>query len=214
MFQFVREMARAVANLSLPIKFLIGVAILVEFIVITQWEHISPPKSPVPPPQVAAVAPPKIEPHQLVQPTQPSAPVAATPTKDAIAISRQMERAIIAEPNVLPDGVISGGGRTFRLYGIKQLDSKRVCTKASGDRWACGLHAYATLRNTIAKKTIICDPKTILGTMVLARCRLGSVDLALTLVQNGLIETDEPTDIDLSKAQAVAKIAKIGIWDR
>ncbi len=132
---------------------------------------------------------------------------------DEAAIARHMQRVIFAEPSVQPDGSISGNGRVFHLYGIKQFDSKKLCTRASGERWACGLHAYATLRNTVAKKTIVCDPRTIVGNAVSATCRVGTLDLALMLIREGLVEADDIGDVELSRAQALAKISKVGIWD-
>jgi endonuclease YncB( thermonuclease family) len=121
---------------------------------------------------------------------------------------------VIVEPEIQANGSIIGNGQILYLYGIKQFDSKNVCTRASGERWACGLHAYATLRNATAHKTIICDPKKILQNAVSAICRLGTTDVALTLIRDGLAELDENIeDTEMVNAQAFAKSRKLGIWD-
>ena len=217
MYRVAHEIYRAVAKLPRTVKFIVGAAILIEFIVITNWEKLSftevSPSS-APPLAVAprSTEPSRIEPQQKLATADSAPPTTAVPV--VATLSKRMERFVITEPNVQSDGAISGNGWTFHLYGIKQFDSKALCTKASGDRWACGLHAYATLRNTIAKGTITCDPKTATGNTVTASCRMGAVDIALMLVQEGLVEADDTSDPVLAKAQAFAKLKKIGIWDR
>jgi endonuclease YncB( thermonuclease family) len=130
-------------------------------------------------------------------------------------IAKRLARFIITEPKAQSDGSISGGRETVFLYGIKQFDSKKLCTRASKERWACGLRAYATLRNEIARKTIVCDPKTLLPNAVNAICRIGTTNVALALVRDGIVELDDNADDDeLAKAQASAKSAKLGVWDR
>jgi endonuclease YncB( thermonuclease family) len=126
-----------------------------------------------------------------------------------------MARLIIEEPIAQPNGSIIGNHKTLYLHGVKPFDSKKVCARASGERWACGLQAYATLRNTVAKKTIACDPKTLLPNAVTATCHIGATNVALVLVRDGLVELDDNADdADLANAQAFAKNRKLGIWDR
>lgn len=212
--QTLREIVRAVVALPLAVKVLIGVAVLIEFVVVTQWERLpfrqvhSPVVSKVP------VSPPEPEQNSFNFPEVLPADKVMTAAVEA-ALAKRMARVVIEEPTVQANGIITGGGQTLYLYGIKAFDSKAVCTRASGERWACGLHAYATLRNAIAKKTIVCDPKTLLPNAVSAICHLGTTDIALALVRDGLVEVDDKaTDSEMAKAQAFAKNQKIGIWDR
>jgi endonuclease YncB( thermonuclease family) len=207
-------MVRAVAMLPLAAKVLIGLAILIEFVVITQWEHLtvgSPPAATTP---KATLSPQKPEQRSFDFPdARPDEKIQAAAIEADLA--KRMARVVIDEPNVEANGSIIANGQAIYLYGIKQFDSKKVCTKASGDRWACGLHAYATLRNSIAHKKIICDPKTILPNGVSAICRLAATDIALTLVRDGLAELDgNIVDAEMVKAQAFARSQKLGIWDR
>ena len=209
-----REMVQAVAMLPLAAKVLIGLAILAEFVVITQWEHLTFRSPPAPVTLKATISPQKPEQRSFSFSEAPAAEKTRAAEVEA-SLAKRMARVFIDEPNVEANGSIIANGQAFHLYGIKQLDSKKVCTKASGDRWACGLHAYATLRNSIAHKKIICDPKTILSNGVSAICRLGATDIALTLVRDGLAELDgNIVDAEMVKAQAFAKSQKLGIWDR
>ncbi len=222
MIRIVREMIRAVAMLPLPVKFFVALFISVIFVVVTQWERLNlvaqwqrlTVKRPsiLDTPKVA-ISPQQSEQRSFDFPDAPPADKAQTAAVEAYLIKR-MARLVIEEPMAQANGSIIGNGQTLYLYGIKQFDSKKVCTKTSGERWACGLHAYATLRNAIARKTIVCDPKKILPNGVSAICRIGTTDVALTLVRDGLAELDENIkDTEMVNAQAFAKSRKLGIWD-
>jgi endonuclease YncB( thermonuclease family) len=131
------------------------------------------------------------------------------------ALAKRMERIVVTDPQVQPDGTIMAKGQAIYLYGINPFDSKQLCTKSSKERWACGLHAYADLRNSVAQKTIICDPKSIRPGGVTAACRLGETNIAAMLVGHGLAEVAQGvTDSDLLKAQDSARAQRLGIWDR
>ena len=210
MRRFLREMVRAIAQLSLPIKIAIGAAIVVEFIVITQWEHLwsgSPSHAALPAPA---------QPPQPKLPSEPSNVDKSLSDQQAQAfLIRRMAPISITDPKIERDGRINEGGRYLSLYGVKPFDAKTVCTRSSGERWACGLHAYATLRNELAHKTIVCEPKKIVDEGLSVLCRLDNQDVAAILVRQGLAEvTDAGVSNELLGAQAEARKKKIGIWDR
>lgn len=205
-------MAQAPATLPLWLKIFIGLFIGAEFFVITQWEWIF---SRQPPALMSSVdtAPQKAQPRFDFPDTSPKDEAKTAAIQAQLA--KRMERITIAEPKVQPNGTILYNGQTIYLYGIKHFESSKVCTRSSGERWACGLHAYATLRNTVANKKIICAPKQILPNGVSASCTLGQSDIALTLVREGLVELDENAqNPEFVNAQASAKSQKIGIWDK
>ena len=198
----------------MTIKLLIGLAILVAFVVVTQWDNLVNVRPPAPAASKVSSAPKLPEQRSFNFPETPPAEKARAAEVGAL-LAKRMARVTIEEPNVQADGSISGNGQTLHLYGIKQFNSKTLCRRASGEPWACGLHAYAMLRNTIANETIVCDPKTLLPNSVAATCRVGSTDIALMLVRNGLAELDNNIDdADLVNAQASAKSQRLGIWDR
>jgi endonuclease YncB( thermonuclease family) len=214
MIRLLREMVRELVRLPLAIKVLVGVAIAIEFVVITQWDNLNFKSHPAPPaPKVAStVTPPDRPPFDF-----PEAPPAVKAQAAAVeaALSKRMARIVIDDPKVQADGSIIGNGETLYLYGIKPFNSKMVCTKPSGEKWACGLHAYATLRNTLVHKTIVCDPKKILPNSISAVCHLGPADVAAMLAHDGLVELDADfDDPDLAAAQSYAKSRKLGVWDR
>ena len=131
------------------------------------------------------------------------------------AVAKRLEPITIADPVVRPNGTIFANGKTLYLYGIRPFDSRDLCTKASGERWACGLHAYAELRNSTAHKTITCDPKTILPNGVTAICTMEATDIAVALVRDGLARVDDTLAYKaLLDAQEFAESKKLGIWDR
>jgi endonuclease YncB( thermonuclease family) len=214
MMRVLREIVRAVAGFPLLVKFLIGLAILIAVVVVTQWDRLPFKEPPAPAAPQETASPQKPDQRFSDFPDAPPADQAQSAAVEA-ALAKRMARIVIEEPIVQSNGAITGNHQTLYLYGIKRFDSKTVCTHASGDRWACGLHAYATLRNSIAKKTIVCDPKTLLPNAVSAVCRLGTTDVALALVRDGLVEVDDNVDdAELAKAQAFAQNKKLGIWDR
>jgi len=209
-----REMVREMARLPLLAKIGIGLIIPAIFVVVTQWERLTFRAPPILAPPKGSLLVPTPEVHFNNFHMPPSDDKIPTTVADATP-SKRLARLEIADPKVQADGSILGGGETLYLYGIMPFNSKAVCVRASGDRWACGLHAYATLRNSIAKKTIVCDPQVVLPSAVNAVCRLGTTNVALMLVRDGLVQVDENVgDAEMIQAQAFAKSKKLGIWDR
>jgi endonuclease YncB( thermonuclease family) len=207
-------MAQAFAKLPFTIKLLVAVFLIAEFVVITQWEKLPFGHSarPVVAKQAAAVQQPK-------HPSPAALKSAATDKLLAAAaqqhIIKRMNPIVLIDPQVQADGSIHHKGQRLYLYGIKPFNSKQVCTRATGERWACGLEAFATLHNEVAKKTIVCDPKEIRPDGIGATCRMDGVNIALVLVQKGLAALDgSATAIELLNAQDSAKRQKLGIWSR
>jgi endonuclease YncB( thermonuclease family) len=209
-----RKMDRAVAILPLWLKIVIGLALAAEFIVVTQWEHLPFRQTPTATPiTIARAAPPATGKHPDTRPTP--AIDHARVARIEPGPARRMDRVEIDNPQAQPDGAIVGSGQTFYLYGIKPFNSKLLCMKSSGERWACGLHAYATLRNDIAHKTLTCDPKTTSPKGTSAICRIGTTNVALALLRDGVVELEENIDdAAMVNAQAFAKIRRLGVWDR
>jgi endonuclease YncB( thermonuclease family) len=214
MISLVREMVRAVVMLPLVVKALLGLALIVEFVVVVQWERLSFRQPPTPALTQSPTSPERPAEGSFRFPDVPIPNTADAAAVEA-ALAKRMAPVTIKEPIVQPNGSITGNGQTLYLYGIKQIDSKKVCTRSSGDRWACGLQVFATLRNSIAKVTIVCEPKKILPNAVAAVCSQGPINIALALVRDGLVEIDENADdAGLVGAQAFAKSKNLGIWDR
>jgi endonuclease YncB( thermonuclease family) len=178
----------------------------------TQWQRLTGHQSPVIATKPVSISPPNLDQRSM----NPAPPHPSDETLAAAVQAHLIERLgrmVIDDAKVRPDSSISGDKQILFLYGIKPINSKQVCTRPSGERWACGLHAYATLRNSIEHKKIICDPKKIFSDGVRAICHMGSTDVASILVRDGLAELDGTVDdADLVNAQAFAKSHKLGIW--
>lgn len=222
MTRTLHDMFLVLARLPFLVRLLIGAAIAGEFVVITEWERLNFHQwSRFTFSQLAALPPAKV----TIAPKQPEPrsfdfPEISTADKNqaaaiSAALAKRMNRVVIADPKIETNGSIINDGQILYLYGIKLFDTKKVCTRSSGTRWACGLHAYAKIRNAVAAKLLVCDPKKIIQNGVSAVCRVGTTDVALTLVRDGLAELEENVeDAELVTAQVFAKNKNLGIWDR
>jgi endonuclease YncB( thermonuclease family) len=212
MVRILRAMIRELTLLPLSIKIAVAVALSINFYVITHWEFLTSKK-----PTVSHA-------KKVKSSAPPQGPFADFPKESHVDaskvaaiqahVSKRMSRIVIDDPIVQPNGSITGNAQTIYLYEIKPFDSKTLCTRSSGERWACGLHAFASLRNAIAHKKIVCEPKKLLLNGVSAICRMGEIDIASILIRDGLAELDQTSDnAELMKAQALAKRSRLGIWD-
>jgi endonuclease YncB( thermonuclease family) len=109
------------------------------------------------------------------------------------------------------DGTIIGEGISLRLYGIAALDPDRICTSATGERWACGRRAYLAFYNRVKERDVAC--KVLEQPSGAAACWADNVELAAWLLAHGLAElapgVSEP---QLRAAEESARKAKLGIW--
>lgn len=196
------ETAGAVRQLPIPVKAAIAIAVAAEVALIISW-HPGQTSRPERHPVVAVLSEKASQvPEKLADRVQ--APELAP------------DRLITIEnPEVGPDGSIKGEGAPFFLAEISRFTSKDVCTRASGERWACGLHAYATLRNAIAHKTIQCTPPAGPEAEPLSSCQLNGLNLSVMLLRDGLADIRPGIDDkQLLRAQAEARLKRVGIWDR
>jgi endonuclease YncB( thermonuclease family) len=217
--KYLREAVRELAALPFMIKIAVVIGIAGIFVVITQWERIGSfiQSARLQPPAPIAAQASASRPPTIGRP----ADIAASPAEEPVDETsdeyraRRLGRLIINGAKVNADGSITDKDRTLYLYGIKPFNSKNICKRASGEPWACGLQAYAGLRNAVANKIIVCQPKKILTNGLSVTCRIGDTDIAVMLVNNGLVALDDNvTDAALTNAQSFAKVRKIGIWDR
>jgi hypothetical protein len=119
----------------------------------------------------------------------------------------------LERPEVLSNGAIKNGNSYFVLSDVTRFTRKDVCAHSSGQKWACGLQAYATLHNMIAGQPIDCIPRQVEGRNTVASCRLGSLNLAAQLLKNGLVKLQpNVSDLELQDAQNYAKSRHLGVW--
>ena len=119
----------------------------------------------------------------------------------------------LERPEVQSSGVIKNGDSYFVLSDVTRFTRKDVCAQSSGQKWACGLQAYATLHNMIAGQAIDCIPRQVEGKNTVVSCRLGSLNLAAELLKKGLVKLQpDVSDLELQQAQNYAKSHHLGVW--
>ena len=117
----------------------------------------------------------------------------------------------ITHAGVMPDGAISGEGGTVHLHGVAWPDAMKICTTASGERWACGRRAYITLHNKLFAQTVHCEPRA--ADPSAAECFVGDANLAVWLIGQGLARVaSQAADPELVAAEAAARNGKLGLW--
>ena len=149
-----------------------------------------------------------------VSPVVEAVPVQVEPkTEDTLSQSPAPEPIRLGRPEVRSDGTIKNGDTYFVLADVARFTSKDVCESSSGQKWACGLQAYATLHNMIAGHAIDCIPRQVEVTITEASCRLGSLNLAAELLKRGLVKLrPDVSDLELQQAQNDAKSRRLGVW--
>jgi endonuclease YncB( thermonuclease family) len=206
---FFRKLVGSFADAPIYFKLAIFALVAAYFVVLVQWDAIFGTHDPE---SVSATT----------VASEPGSEAEVTQTLDDLGkdeaqafLIRRMSRIVINEPKIDRDGKIDNDGKAIYLHGIQPFDAKSVCTRSSGERWACGLQAYAALRNGVAKKTIVCEPKAVIEKGLSATCRVDDQDVAILLIQKGLVELAADSNSPEQKdAQANAQRMKLGIWDR
>ncbi len=145
--------------------------------------------------------------------------VQAVPVQDkaeaenTLTQSRMPEPIRLQHPEVQSNGTIKNGDAYFVLADVTRFTRKDVCTHSSGEKWACGLEAYATFHNMIAGQAIECIPRKAEGKNTIASCYLGSSNLAAELLKRGLVKMQpDVSNRELQEAQEYAKSRRLGVW--
>ncbi len=117
------------------------------------------------------------------------------------------------KPVVLDGDTLDLGHHHLRLYGIDAPELGQACGDASGADWPCGLAARDRLTALIATDDLTCfaverDAAGQIG----ARCTAGGMDIAATLVAEGLAWADTRATSVYAEAEASARAGALGIW--
>jgi endonuclease YncB( thermonuclease family) len=115
--------------------------------------------------------------------------------------------------HVLPNGLLRSGATTIQLYGIALPDRRKLCSTASGTRWACGTLAFIALRNLVEKQTLACESNGMSDQNNIAVCRIGQTNVSAWLLQEGWAELSVGvSDKNYVDAAASGRAKSAGIW--
>ena len=80
-------------------------------------------------------------------------------------------------------GQLKHAGTTYRLWGIDAPETKQACA----DGWPAGVEATKYIRELIAGREVVCEPRTTdrYGRTV-ALCRADGVDIGAAMVSAGM----------------------------
>jgi|GEM_PF-966870 hypothetical protein len=99
---------------------------------------------------------------------------------------------LLPRPESVEAGLIAFGGRNLKLADITTTDRMRVCPTSKGGDWPCGMMARTQQRLFLRNRTIACEADNAdwQGTIE-AHCRIGELDIAKWLAENGWVEVPE-----------------------
>ncbi|WJY18096.1 thermonuclease family protein [Alteriqipengyuania flavescens] len=119
---------------------------------------------------------------------------------------------IVGMPTVIDGDSLEFAGTGVRLLGIDAPEAKQTCMR-DGEVWACGLEAAAFLGEFVKGRMVNCETLDVdQHGRFLSQCRLGDLDLALVMVEQGLAVAADDAPAEYLAAQALRQEHRIGIW--
>jgi endonuclease YncB( thermonuclease family) len=114
------------------------------------------------------------------------------------------------------DTITLAGGTHIRLFGIDAPELAQQC-KLDTTCVPCGLYAREELKRLVLGKRVTCRPTAISYDRVVARCRVGKVDVDLAMIAAGqaIAYRKYLEDEDLAvyvETEDEAREEKRGIW--
>jgi endonuclease YncB( thermonuclease family) len=105
---------------------------------------------------------------------------------------------------------LKAGSTSFKFYGLVLPLRQKICTSATGARWACGNRALIALRNLVDTRTVACAFKDEGKSAV---CWVERTDITLWMLQEGWAELAAGiSDKAYIAATKLAQVRKVGLW--
>jgi endonuclease YncB( thermonuclease family) len=117
-------------------------------------------------------------------------------------------------PRIVDADTLVVDGTRVRLLDIDAPEGDQTCRDAVGAEYRCGDAATAALTAFVGQQAVTCrgDRPDRYGRL-LARCRVGTVDLSVWLAEQGYgVPYDKCKCVDVRAASAIAEREKRGIW--
>ncbi len=147
-----------------------------------------------------AVAPEKLE------RIEPRAPLETNQPK-----TERVKVVLLPRPESVEAGLIAFGPRNLKLADIATTDRMRMCPTSKGGDWPCGMVARTQQRLFLRNRTISCDTDSAEWEgMIEARCRVGELDIATWLAENGWAEA--PAGSPLAALTDKARTERRGLF--
>lgn len=130
--------------------------------------------------------PPAVEPSGLER-EAPRAPLSdlslALPPKPKV--TAEWDGTTLFQPVASAAGRIEAKGVRVAISGVAPLASEESCS-FEGKQWNCGTRARTAFRGLLRSRAVVCDmPADAAQGDVVARCRIGRLDVGEWLVANG-----------------------------
>ncbi|TXR48384.1 thermonuclease family protein [Phyllobacterium endophyticum] len=153
------------------------------------------PRAPLSVPETMAGNPPAVS-----APESPPAPVDGT-----------AKPTLLHRPVATAAGTIEAAGYRIALDGVEAVHPDETCNFEGGNAWPCGMAARTAFRNWLRSRAIECNvPGQPPNDVVATHCKLGDMDIAGWLVQNGWARAKDGTP--MAEMMKKAEEAKLGIF--
>jgi len=157
----------------------------------------------------SVVAVPPFQPRGLTReaPRQPLSRISRAPEPE------KPEYTKLFRPVASAAGRLKAEGREIEIAGIGILDPEKVCERADGSTWHCGMRARTAFRGWLRGRAVDCRLGSAPADDVLTTdCRLDGEDVGKWLVENGwaVAAADGP----YAKAGERAENGALGIFAR
>lgn len=104
-------------------------------------------------------------------------------------------------------------GQSIRLHGIDAPETGQDCLRANGEVFACGKWATRQLRRMVEGKVLTCTgSEHDRYNRLVAKCFLDGQDIAIPLVDQGIVIAYRKYSMDYVGVEKGAAIAARGLW--
>lgn len=143
---------------------------------------------------------------------RPSDPKRAAPQFTSIESQTRLAKALTGIARVVDGDTVAIHGKRIRLNGVDAPESQQVC-ESNGQEYPCGERATEALIALLAGQTTECVEVTRdRYQRIVARCQVGSTDVAGWMVENGWAIAYRKYSLDYVEAEQRAQSQKSGMW--